>query len=212
MSTALDFANKLITRLNANDSAEDRIVGGLSILRGLNAMLDNNFVREESPEFGSLISGMSSGFQRDWYGWLKGVQKAQKDLLDVQNQALDIMRGDAQRMKRVIEMKMPKTAGETGMTSNHRIAGELLRMAKDILSMDFPTQDALDKYLKDHPDANRSNHKVVQHDQNKPETHPFNLMRQRQHEQKMDEIAKHYKKDPKDLTNDEIVKFNQRKK
>lgn len=40
------------------------------------------------------------------------------------------------------------------------IAGELLKMAKELVGMEFPTQEALDKYLKDHPDANRSNHKV----------------------------------------------------
>ena len=39
-------------------------------------------------------------------------------------------------------------------------AKELLGMAKELLAIEFPTQDALDKYLKDHPDANRSNHKV----------------------------------------------------
>lgn len=42
----------------------------------------------------------------------------------------------------------------------HRIANELLRLAKELVGMEFPTQDALDKYLKDHPDANKSNHKV----------------------------------------------------
>lgn len=43
----------------------------------------------------------------------------------------------------------------------NRIAYELLMVAKELTSMEFPTQDALDKYLKDHPDANRSKHKVV---------------------------------------------------
>ena len=42
----------------------------------------------------------------------------------------------------------------------NRIASELLMIAKELTAMEFPTQDALDKYLKDHPDANRSNHKV----------------------------------------------------
>lgn len=41
------------------------------------------------------------------------------------------------------------------------VAKELLKLAKELLSMDFPNQEALDKYLKDHPDADRSNHKVV---------------------------------------------------
>jgi hypothetical protein len=92
---------------------------------------------------------------------------------------------------------------------NRKIASRLLFMAKEVLGMDFPTQDALDKYLKDHPDADKSNHKVVQHDPGNMDTHPFNLMRQRKNEEKMNEIGKHYKKDPKDLTVDEIERFNQ---
>ena len=84
--------------------------------------------------------------------------------------------------------------------------------AKEKKAMDFPTQDAMDKYLKDHPDANRSNHKVVKKEEGRPETHPINLMRQRKNEEKMNEIGKHYKKDPKDLTIDEIEKYNKGKK
>lgn len=41
------------------------------------------------------------------------------------------------------------------------IARELLGMAKELMAIEFPTQEALDKYLKDHPDADRSNHRVV---------------------------------------------------
>ena len=44
---------------------------------------------------------------------------------------------------------------------NRKIASRLLFMAKEVLGMDFPTQDAFDKYMKEHPDANRSNHRVV---------------------------------------------------
>lgn len=42
------------------------------------------------------------------------------------------------------------------------VARELLRVAKSLMAMDFPTQDAMDKYLKEHPDADKSNHKVVE--------------------------------------------------
>lgn len=35
------------------------------------------------------------------------------------------------------------------------------KVASSILGMEFPSQDAMDKYLKDHPDADRANHKVV---------------------------------------------------
>lgn len=131
-----------------------------------------------------------------------------------------------------------------------KIASRLLFMAKEVLGMDFPTQDAMDKYMKDHPDADRSNHKVVKDPKDetsdeveerlkkkmgpsyktqeqrledaKPkhgpaqspsddmENHPYNQMRKRQNEKAMKEIGEHYKKDPKDLTVDEIVQFNQR--
>lgn len=133
---------------------------------------------------------------------------------------------------------------------NRKIASRLLFMAKEVLGMDFPTQDAMDKYMKDHPDADRSNHKVVKDPKDetsdeveerlkkkmgpsyktqeqrledaKPkhgpaqspsddmENHPYNQMRKRQNEKAMREIGEHYKKDPKDLTVDEIVQFNQR--
>jgi hypothetical protein len=53
-----------------------------------------------------------------------------------------------------------RCVGEITM-DNRKIASRLLFLAKEVLGMDFPTQDALDKYLKDHPDADRSNHKVV---------------------------------------------------
>ena len=66
---------------------------------------------------------------------------------------------------------------------NKKIASQLLFMAREVLGMDFPTQDAFDKYMKDHPDANRSNHKVVKNDPSKPETHPMNLMQQRKNEE-----------------------------
>ena len=44
---------------------------------------------------------------------------------------------------------------------NKKIASQLLFMARELIGMDFPTQDAFDKYMKEHPDANRSNHRVV---------------------------------------------------
>lgn len=39
-------------------------------------------------------------------------------------------------------------------------ARELMAVARELAAMDFPTQEALDKYLKDHPDADRSMHHV----------------------------------------------------
>lgn len=39
--------------------------------------------------------------------------------------------------------------------------GDLLFISRELLGIDFSTQDAMDKYLKEHPDADRSNHRVV---------------------------------------------------
>lgn len=40
------------------------------------------------------------------------------------------------------------------------VAEELLKVAKTLLSMEFPSQDALDEYLKEHPGADKSHHTV----------------------------------------------------
>lgn len=44
------------------------------------------------------------------------------------------------------------------------VAEELLKVAKNLLSMEFDSQEALDKYLKDHPGADKSNHTVKKHE------------------------------------------------
>jgi hypothetical protein len=44
------------------------------------------------------------------------------------------------------------------------IARQLLRLAREVLSFEFPTKEALDKYLSDHPGADRSNHSVAPKD------------------------------------------------
>jgi hypothetical protein len=97
---------------------------------------------------------------------------------------------------------------EENIMDKNLIANELVDIARELFAMDFPTQDAMDKYLKDHPDADRSNHKVVKHDSSKSETHPMNLMQQRKNEKKMEEIGKHFNKKPENLTNNEIVEYN----
>lgn len=43
-----------------------------------------------------------------------------------------------------------------------RIDHQILAVVRDLIGMDFATQEALDKYLKEHPDADRSNHRVVE--------------------------------------------------
>ena len=41
------------------------------------------------------------------------------------------------------------------------VAHELVRIAEMVTAIDFPTDDAMKKYLDEHPDADKSNHKVV---------------------------------------------------
>lgn len=43
------------------------------------------------------------------------------------------------------------------------ITQELIKIAKEIKGMEFPTQEALNLYLKEHPLADRSNHSVNKH-------------------------------------------------
>lgn len=42
------------------------------------------------------------------------------------------------------------------------IAQELVKLASELIGMEFPTQDAYDKYMKEHPDADKSKHSVVE--------------------------------------------------
>jgi hypothetical protein len=49
--------------------------------------------------------------------------------------------------------------------ANSKISFEILKIAKRLVAIDFPNQQAMDKYLKEHPKANKSNHKVVQNKQ-----------------------------------------------
>lgn len=51
--------------------------------------------------------------------------------------------------------------GRLTRTGSMDIKSELVKVAKELVGMDFPTQKAMDKYLRTHPDADRSNHKVV---------------------------------------------------
>jgi hypothetical protein len=41
------------------------------------------------------------------------------------------------------------------------VASELIKVAQSLLAIDFPTDRAMQVYLKEHPDADKRNHKVV---------------------------------------------------
>jgi len=50
-----------------------------------------------------------------------------------------------------------------------KVASEILKVAQEILAMEFPTDESLKKYLKDHPAADKSKHKVVKPKPEKPQ-------------------------------------------
>jgi hypothetical protein len=52
---------------------------------------------------------------------------------------------------------------------NHGVAEELLKIAKLLTAMEFDTEAQLKKYLKEHPDADKSKHSVKKKD-SKPKT------------------------------------------
>lgn len=51
---------------------------------------------------------------------------------------------------------------------NIHIARELVKIAKNLVAIEFDTQDAYDKYMKDHPDADKSNHRVKKTERKEP--------------------------------------------
>jgi hypothetical protein len=48
-----------------------------------------------------------------------------------------------------------------GKILNKFIASELLKVAQSLLAIEFPTDEAMKKYLREHPDADKRNHRVV---------------------------------------------------
>jgi hypothetical protein len=95
------------------------------------------------------------------------------------------------------------------MNQNIKVASSLIKLAKELMAVDFPTQEAMDKYLKDHPDADRSNHKVVK-TESKTEDHPYNQHQKRLNEHRENEIKKHLGKKPTDeLSHEDIQKFHE---
>ena len=52
-----------------------------------------------------------------------------------------------------------------------RLAMELVRLAREVMGMEFPSQKALRRYIQDHPDADKSKH-TVKKPGTKGKTHP----------------------------------------
>ena len=49
------------------------------------------------------------------------------------------------------------------------VARKLVRLAQSLMAMEFDTEEALKKYLKEHPDADKSNHRVKKQTKKKKE-------------------------------------------
>jgi len=85
------------------------------------------------------------------------------------------------------------------------VAQELVKVARLLVGFEFPNREEMEKYLKEHPGADKSKHYVTK------ETHPSRHHQMRQNVQQLESIGKHYSKEPEALTNDEIEQYNKGK-
>jgi hypothetical protein len=65
---------------------------------------------------------------------------------------------------------------------NKKIASDLIKVAQKLLAIEFDSQDAFDKYMKEHPDADKSNHSVKK-------TTPTSTKQTDKHQEAMKEIG-----------------------
>jgi len=56
--------------------------------------------------------------------------------------------------------RMTPTKDEEMAMNKIAVAKELMLIAKELQAIEFPTRDAFEKYLKDHPDADNRNHTI----------------------------------------------------
>jgi hypothetical protein len=80
---------------------------------------------------------------------------------------------EGEHRKSIEELKNAQKMDEQNRKkkSSDVVARALLMVAKRLMAIDFPTQGAMDKYLKEHPDADKSNHKVVEQKKSQLPTH-----------------------------------------
>jgi hypothetical protein len=83
-------------------------------------------------------------------------------LLDLSDKAIDTEAKTETMIQRPGRPPMHKPPSwHSGNSPKHgAVAAELLRVARLLVGMEFDTQEALDAYLKEHPDADKSNHWV----------------------------------------------------
>lgn len=78
-----------------------------------------------------------------------------------------------------------KALGWERRSTDKKVASELVQIAKDLMAAEFPSEHALEMYLKNHPGANKADHKVVeQYSQYDDKERPLGILRRHgaQHE------------------------------
>jgi len=71
-----------------------------------------------------------------------------------------------------------------------RVASELVKIARDLTSMEFDSPEAMKRYLKEHPDADKSKHTVKKQEQGKKETESTGV---HPHQQVADKVSQAFK-------------------
>lgn len=103
-----------------------------------------------------------------WTGTVKDVRSmGGLKLAEVEWDNGDTMKVNINNLVLVSRLHLER-ASEANMDSV-KVASELIAMAKALIGMEFPTEDAMKKYLKDHPRADKSLHTVKKQEGEKEE-------------------------------------------
>ena len=109
------------------------------------------------------VTGSGGAFSRMGLAHKLAAMVQDSKIMDGINYIIDVDRlGVKQLLSKIDPSKVaPAEFYRVGGTMNKiAVAKELLAIARELQAIEFPTQDAYDKYMKDHPDADKSNHSV----------------------------------------------------
>jgi hypothetical protein len=93
--------------------------------------------------------------------------------------------------------------------NRRRLARELVYLASELMAFEFPSKDALEKYLKEHPDADLSLHKVIE-DKKKPSSPEEQEGKKSEGEADHPKIKKMQKDPPVSLSPDQNKTYKER--
>jgi hypothetical protein len=111
------------------------------------------------------VTGSGGAFSRMGLAHKLAAMVQDSKIMDGINYIIDVdRRGVKQLLSKIDPSKVaPAEFYRMGKTVNKiAVAKELVAIARELQAIEFPTQDAYDKYMKDHPDADKSNHRVVE--------------------------------------------------